>query len=318
MRKNIFVFVIIAQSVLIILLVKCVVERGYTIDDRVNDDLVYLKSIDQIRQLPIVFIGGHYRSGTTLMRALLDVHPSLSCGPETFILPEVVNFLGKYLSKQRSKWVLNEAGISMDTTIFPASSLFIYHTIKYRKTLIEKYRQNKRLCVKDPELLSQIDLLKKIFPNAKFIHMYRDGRASAYSYMMHRLKPSVVTFNKFLEYFNRWNQFVESVDLECSKPGSNCIQVKYEDLVSDTKSSMKRVADFLNIEWTDRFLNHEQYINKEIVVSKIEWSSDQIKNKIYNTSLSPDLWLSKIPNYDSRQVNTTMLKRFGYDLTLGS
>ena len=37
----------------------------------------------------IIFIGGYRRSGTTLIRAILDVHPSVSCGPETRIIPKL-------------------------------------------------------------------------------------------------------------------------------------------------------------------------------------------------------------------------------------
>ncbi len=38
---------------------------------------------DYDRQSPLIFIGGVPRSGTTLMRAMLDAHPDVRCGEET-------------------------------------------------------------------------------------------------------------------------------------------------------------------------------------------------------------------------------------------
>jgi hypothetical protein len=40
---------------------------------------------------PIIFIGGMPRSGTTLMRAILDSHPSVRCGEETRIIPRMLS-----------------------------------------------------------------------------------------------------------------------------------------------------------------------------------------------------------------------------------
>ena len=40
---------------------------------------------------PIIFIGGMPRSGTTLMRAILDSHPMVRCGEETRVVPRILS-----------------------------------------------------------------------------------------------------------------------------------------------------------------------------------------------------------------------------------
>jgi hypothetical protein len=39
---------------------------------------------------PIIFIGGMPRSGTTLMRVILDSHPKVRCGEETRVIPRIL------------------------------------------------------------------------------------------------------------------------------------------------------------------------------------------------------------------------------------
>ncbi len=40
---------------------------------------------------PFIFVGGMPRSGTTLMRAILDSHPSVRCGEETRLIPKILS-----------------------------------------------------------------------------------------------------------------------------------------------------------------------------------------------------------------------------------
>ena len=61
--------------------------RGYTVISRdsfnymMNENKGNLFTYD--RSMPLIFVGGMPRSGTTLMRAMLDAHPDVRCGEET-------------------------------------------------------------------------------------------------------------------------------------------------------------------------------------------------------------------------------------------
>ena len=57
----------------------------------------------RLHHTPLIFVGGFGRSGTTLMRAILDVHPHVRCGPETKIVPKLLRFLEARLGKYRHK-----------------------------------------------------------------------------------------------------------------------------------------------------------------------------------------------------------------------
>ena len=78
---------------------------------------------------------------------------------------------------------------------------------------------------------------------------------------------------------------------------------------------MKRFF-FKAIKWGFAETFTDQF-NDEIKVSKLEWSTNQIKNKINKNGLKP-VWLEKLHDYNHNFINKEMLKRFGYNLTLGA
>lgn len=130
-------------------------------------------SFDHRRLLPLVFVGGMARSGTTLMRVILDSHPKIKCGPETHILPSFLFWLTKFRSRSNNLR-LELSGITNPIIDQAAASflmeIFLRHT-----------QSADVLCKKDPFLMLEAQYLKQLFPRAKFIFMVRDGRAVAHS-----------------------------------------------------------------------------------------------------------------------------------------
>lgn len=64
------------------------------------------------RELPLIFIGGVPRSGTTLMRAMLDAHPDVRCGQETRVVPRILQMRQHWARSQKESLRLEQAGVS--------------------------------------------------------------------------------------------------------------------------------------------------------------------------------------------------------------
>jgi len=106
-----------------------------------------------------VFIVGSPRSGTTIMGEILDKHPQISQWYEPYFVWD--RFFRMAPHDERS---------AEDATIRVKEQIF---------RDFKKYRKNKKCMVlidKSPRNSLKIPFILKIFPNARFIHLLRDGR----------------------------------------------------------------------------------------------------------------------------------------------
>ena len=76
------------------------------------------------RNMSLIFIGGMPRSGTTLIRAMLDAHPGVRCGEETHVIPLALRFQKRWQKLKRNRERLEEAGIT-DNVFSSAVAAFI-------------------------------------------------------------------------------------------------------------------------------------------------------------------------------------------------
>jgi hypothetical protein len=200
-----------------------------------------------------VVIGGCGRSGTTLLRVMLDAHPSICCGPESeLFLPVPV-----HVSQLASRFGILRQEIAAMVRRAPSREKLIEEFLRRCCTLAGK----PRWAEKTPRNIRRLPEIFRAFPEARFIHVLRDGRDVVCSLRTHprhrlvrgKLVPTGIV-NPIEDCVHRWVE-----DIEASRPFWNDPRftvVRYEDLVADPRRELTRLFEFVGEPWDDAVLAH--------------------------------------------------------------
>lgn len=211
---------------------------------------------------PITFVGGVPRSGTTLLRVMLDAHPDIRCGEETRVIPRIISMRNKWMKSEKEHRRLKEAGLS-DSTLDDATRAFISDIITANGPMAP------HLCNKDPLVLNYMPDIVRLYPKSRFILMIRDGRAVAYSIVNRNVTITGVDSKSYVSAALFWNKVIQRMTTDCRHLGKHrCLQVHYEELVAKPRHWMEQILTFLDIPWHDNVLKHHQFINSEVSLSK--------------------------------------------------
>ena len=192
-----------------------------------------------------IFIVGCPRSGTTLLRVILDSHPNICSGPETHLIVPINN-LYNYTTKN---WMLLEPfGLKKEEFERKISEVLSVFTENYT-TLKNK----KRWAEKTPNNIFYLDFIYKIFPNCQIINIIRDGRDVVTSLKNRRgftVEPYII---------RKWNQSIRlTLKYRELFDKNTYYEVRYEDLVTNPEVELKKIMRFLQEEWTPVLLNHNK------------------------------------------------------------
>jgi hypothetical protein len=209
---------------------------------------------------PAPFIVGVTRSGTTLLRLMLDAHPEIAIPPETHFVPSLIKATRKRgvtceeahaIVTGHRQWgdfnldsaVLLERYCELDR-IDPETTI---------RAFFELYAEGQgkpRWGDKTPNYVKRMKQIENWIPEARFSHMIRDGRDAALSRCKRILKdpPPMETVAE------RWVRKVEGARADGA--GLNYIEVQYEALVRDTEVELRRISEFLELPWDDAMLRY--------------------------------------------------------------
>jgi Sulfotransferase family len=213
------------------------------------------------------FIVGSARSGTTLLRIMLNAHPDVAVPPESRFITElwrgedevdVDRFLAELRDHSRFKlWDLPIEEVQNEIT---GSTATYADAIEAAYRAYAKHRGKSMYGDKTPRYVEQMPLLAKLWPKARFIHQIRDGRNVALSYADVPFGPKDVAGAARL-----WKARVRAGrDAGHDLPG-RYVEIRYEDFIEDLESSAKLICDFLSIEFDEGMLDYTERARDDIL-----------------------------------------------------
>ncbi|MDZ8258126.1 sulfotransferase [Nostoc sp. ChiQUE01b] len=159
----------------------------------------------------------------------------------------------------------------------------------------------KRLVLKNPPNTGRIEILLQMFPDAKFIHIYRNPYIvySSTKHLYKKLLPTLTFQNLneeeteavIIEFYHQMMQkFFNDKNLI---PPNNFIEIKYEDFVDNEIIELKRIYEYFNLPGFDEYEeNFKKYIESQKHYIKNQYSlNEETINNVYNAwKFTIDKW----------------------------
>jgi protein-tyrosine sulfotransferase len=206
---------------------------------------------------PPLFILSCYRSGSTLLRYVLDSHPEVYCPPEVSLgqLAEALGHFHAGFSGRR--FDAERAGEQNREEI---ARIRGYLSQVMGEAL--EQRGKSWLCEKSPSNVLFLPLLDALFPDSRFLCLHRHALDVVSSTIkMHagipELAPYVYRANgdlvtAFLTYWSEWTENL--LRFEQAHPESSW-RLCYEDLVSEPRQQVEGIFSFLGLDWQPELLD---------------------------------------------------------------
>lgn len=215
---------------------------------------------------PLILLGVS-RSGTTLLRVILDRSPGIAIPDESFFVPllarrhrgpvDVVRFLDD-LSRlpTLAGWGLPPGDVAPFlrpgmTTAEAIAAIFEAYALKEGKP---------RWGDKTPMYMRHLPLLERLFPRAQYVHLIRDGRDAAVSFLHMPEGTFTRTWahpKSAAEFACLWPIEVEAARELGRRVGpSRYLETRYEELASEPETTVRAICAFAELPFEPGMLDY--------------------------------------------------------------
>jgi hypothetical protein len=208
------------------------------------------------------FIIGCNRSGTSLLRTMLNHHSEVAVPLESIFLVDYLKNANRIGIEKQKKYLvrepmLDEWGIKLD----PERLAKVEDTAGIVRLVHEEYARKhgkKYWGNKTPRLTHYGELIKANLPEACFIHLIRDPRAVSLSLANSMIHRSNIYFGA-----RRWVRHVRAALKLEKRYSKDVLRVYYEDLVKDPEKELRKICKFLKIKYQKAMLEYQETANRE-------------------------------------------------------
>lgn len=216
-----------------------------------------------------IFVVGSPRSGTTMLRLMLTCHPQVVVPPEcgfavwyadrysTWTAADVPRFADDVAAARKfDTWGLTRGEVEgwlrehpVTTYADACAEVYFLYAAKAGRT-VQRWGDKNNFHVR------RVDDLRDLWPRARFVHLVRDGRDVACSYLEVAATDHPSAYRPILptepdEIATVWSTDVEQAlaALERAAP-ERVVQLRYEDLVQEPEATLRTVCAGLGLAWS--------------------------------------------------------------------
>jgi len=239
-----------------------------------------------------LFIVGCPRSGTTLLQTLLAAHPQVKSFPETHFIPHLISKwsrITKIPSLRGKHKLINLLVIleyqSMRKIIpgFGSIRRYVNCFVNILDTITVE--NNKQIWLeKTPSNLHYVNFIEKYIPDAKFIHIIRNGEdvvASLYE-VTHQYPEQWRGSRSIKKCVRRWNSDVKRTRKHLHKKNHICIT--YENIIQKTEDALKKLSLFIGVDYDYAMMAEYDKTANELILGDEKWKSlnrEKIKHQLH-------------------------------------
>lgn len=233
-------------------------------------------------QFKNLFILGNPRSGTSLLRIILNNHKNIVAPPECgfahwwlekykdwswpLYQDKIAEFIADLAtSKKMETWNLDFEILKRQIIEFQPSTYEDLVNLVYL-AYADDFNQISVIADKNNYYIHHLQDLNKIWKNAYYIHIVRDGRDVACSYLnlnkiSDDLKYKPKLTNVISEVAKEWVANNEAINNFGLKKHDKYILIRYEDLIMNTEFLIKQVCELLQVDFDEQTM--EYYKNSD-------------------------------------------------------
>ncbi|WP_182879663.1 sulfotransferase family protein [Microbispora sp. H10949] len=273
-----------------------------------------------------VFVVGCPRSGTTMLQLMLHSHPRVAVPPETrFLVPAYFSrraYGDMRLADNRRRlagWIaegrttkFHELGLSRPdfvqaAMLGPGSFGSVIGMVF--KCYAERFGKP-RWGDKRPSYYRHVEMLMRMFPDAQFVHLVRDGRDCVAS-----LKQMPWYKEDAVHAMANWAEAVDFGRRNARKlPDGTFYELRYEDLTADPETELKKLCVFLGEDY-DPAMCEPRHVAELAVPRHKVWHSNTHEEV---TTAHSGKWAARLESWEislCEEVLGERLTAYGYELS---
>lgn len=288
--------------------------------------------------MPVIV--GVGRSGTTLLRLMLDAHSQMSIPAETGFLPALAELSDGSGAQDPEAFIRTVTGIpnwndfavgdeDLRAAVTGLDPFSVGDAARRCYQLYARRHGKPRFGDKTPGYLIEMHSIERLLPEARFIHIIRDGRDVALS-----LRPLWFSPGKEIGTIaGRWRDWI-TTGRELAAGRRHYMECRYEELVANPRAILRQVCDFIELPFEERMLGyHEQAAERlnevqdfhgtggELIISKEQRLANHRLTSMPPQTSRVGRWRTEMTKEELERFNAVagdLLAQLGYELPASS